>query len=54
MPSYDVLIYIKDKLETTPINIEFFWIKGHQDDLVEVITYECHLNIQCDALEKQY
>ena len=54
MPSYDLLRYITDKVKTSPINIEFFWVKGHQDDFGEVITYEGHLNIQCDALAKQY
>ena len=53
MPSYDLLRYITDKVETIPINIEFFWVKGHQDDFGEVITYEGQLNIKCDDLAKQ-
>ena len=26
MPSYDLLRYITDKVKTSPINIEFFWV----------------------------
>ena len=54
MPSQDLLRYITNKVSKIPIDIEFFWVKGHQDDLGEEITYEGELNIQCDALAKQY
>ena len=55
MPSHDLIRYITDKMKTIPIKIEFFWVKGHQDDFGEIITiYEGQINIQCDALAKQY
>ena len=54
MPSQDLLRYITNKVSKIPIDIEFFWVKGHQDDLGEEITYEGELSIQCDALAKQY
>ena len=54
MTSHDLLRYITDKVKNIPIKIEFFWVKGHQDDFGEVITYEDQINIQCDALAKRY
>ena len=36
------------------IHFYFFWINGHQDDLGWTISYEGHLNIDCDNLAKAY
>ena len=52
MPSQDLLRYITNKVSKIHIDIEYFWVKGHQDDLGEEITYEGELNIQCDAVAK--
>ena len=52
--SYDLLQFILSKTARLPINVNFFWVKGHQDDLGKKITYEGELNIQCDALAKAF
>ena len=45
MPSQDLLRYIINKVNDIPIDIEFFWVKGHKDDYGERIKYEGELNI---------
>ena len=44
MPSQDLMWYIINKVNDIPIDMEFFWVKGHQDDYGEIITYEGELN----------
>ena len=54
MPSQDLIWYIPNKGANILIDIEFFWVKCHQDDYGEIVKYEGDLNIQCDSLAKKY
>ena len=55
--SFDILQVIKQKLNKIKIQVDMFWIKGHQDNngrKVEDLPYESQLNIMCDGLAKAY
>ena len=55
--SFDILQVIKLKLDRLAIQVDMFWIKGHQDDngkRMESLPYDSQLNIMCDSLAKSY
>ena len=55
--SFDILQVIKKKLNTLKIQVDLFWIKGHQDNSnrrLEDLPYDAQLNIMCDGLAKAY
>ena len=55
--SFDILQVIKKKLNTIKIQVDMFWIKGHQDNndrRLEDLPYDAQLNIMCDGLAKAY
>ena len=52
--SFDLLQFILLKVKKMPIKVEFFWVKGHQDDLHTKTSYEGEINIQCDSLAKAF
>jgi hypothetical protein len=52
--SLDMISDIKTKIAQLPIDIEFFWIKGHALELFGLETYEEKLNRICDESAKEH
>ena len=52
--SLDLLTDIRSKLNTLPIEVEFFWIEGHALEKYGKESYEESLNRICDEMAKAH
>ena len=55
--SFDILQVIKHKIKKLKVQVNMFWIKGHQDNKgkkLDDLPYDSQLNIMCDGLAKAY
>jgi hypothetical protein len=53
-PSFDLLVDIRNKVKSSPIQWEFFWIEGHQLERHGKSDSWGKLNEVCDAIAKLY
>ena len=49
---FDLIMFIKENLEATNQNVNWIWIKGHQDDLrsYSELSWNAKMNIEADRL----
>lgn len=53
---YDLIIFIKDQMKQLPVDVHFYWIKGHQDDLLawHHLDFYAQMNVKADRLAKSF
>ena len=48
----DLVMDIRKKIKRLPIEVGFFWIKGHAAETTGTETYEQMINYLCDEKQK--
>jgi hypothetical protein len=53
-PSFDLLVDIRSKIKASPIDWQFSWVEGHQEERHGKEDFWGHLNDVCDSMAKIY